>query len=341
MQHPARLAQHRRRRGKTKVHGLQQQLGTLSLSATDELLAAIFHDADERGPFAGSRAAPSPSRAIAAWPALDMGAPSLRAAAPSARRGSDAGLRAPSLAIIDVRGRPCPVAARRLAAASANRRSRARSGVLAALVVGALALGWNAGSGLYAWLASRPPALTDSAAVRDLVDRIIRAESNGDPNARNPRSTAAGAAQFLDGTWLELVRTHRPDLRQLTAKETLDLRQNIALAREMTARFAEKNATMLSARGLPITAGTLYLAHFAGGAGAVALLTAADDASAAGIMAQADATGRATREKIVQANPFLESFTVADIKRWAERKVRKAAAISDRTAHGKAAGQRL
>ena len=39
-------------------------------------------------------------------------------------------------------------------------------------------------------------------------------------------------------------------------------------------------------------------------------------------MAKADATGRTTREKIVKANPFLESYTVADMKAWAERKMR-------------------
>lgn len=34
-----------------------------------------------------------------------------------------------------------------------------------------------------------------------LLNRIIRAESRGNPYARNPRSTASGCAQFLSGTW--------------------------------------------------------------------------------------------------------------------------------------------
>ena len=79
---------------------------------------------------------------------------------------------------------------------------------------------------------------------------------------------------------------------------------------------------MLRKRGLPVTPGTLYLAHFAGGAGAVAILSAAEDADAALIMATADASGRSRREKIVKANPFLERFTVADLRNWAERKMR-------------------
>jgi len=77
----------------------------------------------------------------------------------------------------------------------------------------------------------------------------------------------------------------------------------------------------LRARGLPVTRGTLYLSHFAGGAGAVALLSASGNADAAAVMASADATGRTTREKIVNANPFLQRFTVADLKSWADRKM--------------------
>jgi hypothetical protein len=79
---------------------------------------------------------------------------------------------------------------------------------------------------------------------------------------------------------------------------------------------------MLRQRGLPVSAGTVYLAHFAGSAGAVAILLAPNNADAALVMANADATGRTTREKIVNANPFLERFTVADLKLWADRKMR-------------------
>jgi hypothetical protein len=39
-------------------------------------------------------------------------------------------------------------------------------------------------------------------------------------------------------------------------------------------------------------------------------------------MASADATGRTKREKLVNVNPFLARFTVADLKSWADRKMR-------------------
>ena len=72
---------------------------------------------------------------------------------------------------------------------------------------------------------------------------------------------------------------------------------------------------------MPVTPGTLYLSHFAGGGGAVALLTAPGHVDAASVMASADATGQLTREKIVKANPFLDGFTVAELKSWGERKM--------------------
>ena len=65
----------------------------------------------------------------------------------------------------------------------------------------------------------------------------------------------------------------------------------------------------------------LYLAHFAGPAGAAALLKAPDDADAAAVMAKADASSKTKREQIVKANPFLDRFTAADIRRWADRKM--------------------
>ncbi|WP_454634279.1 lytic transglycosylase domain-containing protein [Bradyrhizobium cenepequi] len=164
--------------------------------------------------------------------------------------------------------------------------------------------------------------VVDQAAIKALVERIVAAESNGDPNARNKRSSATGAAQFLDDTWLEAVRRHRRDLVQgRSDKEVLELRRDAGLAREITARTIAQNAAMLSKRGLPITPGSLYLVHFAGPAGAVALLTAAESADAASLMAAADVTGRTTREKLVTANPFLKMLTVGDLKVWADRKM--------------------
>src|SRR5438034_8775605 len=115
----------------------------------------------------------------------------------------------------------------------------------------------------------------------------------------------------------------RTELSQCgSQKEILELRRDPELAREIVTRLVEQNATMLKKRALPVTPGALYLAHFAGPAGAVAVLSVSENVDAAALMASADATGRTTREKLVNANPFLKELTVGDLKNWANRKMR-------------------
>jgi hypothetical protein len=159
--------------------------------------------------------------------------------------------------------------------------------------------------------------------IDTVADQIIQVESNGDANAKNKRSSATGLGQFVNETWLILIRAHRPDLvKDRTEDEILEMRRDASLAREITVRFTERNAWTLRRRGLPVTPGTLYLAHFAGSAGAIALLSAEEQADAATVMANADATRRTDRDKLIKLNPFLKRLTVADLKVWADRKMR-------------------
>jgi hypothetical protein len=205
-------------------------------------------------------------------------------------------------------------------------RPHSSNGFHLVLVTGMLliALGVGLSAGRYFHRAPAPAQeLAQEVNIDAVVDQIIKVESNGDSKAKNKRSSATGLGQFLDETWLLLIRAHRPDLvRERTEAAVLDLRQDPSLAREITARFTERNANVLKRRGLPVTPGTLYLAHFAGAAGAVAVLSALEEADAAATMASADATGRTKRDRLVKANPFLEGFTVADLKSWADRKMR-------------------
>jgi hypothetical protein len=167
-----------------------------------------------------------------------------------------------------------------------------------------------------------------SGELDEVVERIIAAESHGG-DSLSQRSSAAGPAQFLAGTWLEVVRAYRPDLmKDRSPPELLSMRRDPQLARYMTKRLLEKHAVMLQRHRLPVTASTLYLGHFAGGAGAIAVLSAAKSADAARVLARADATGKVTREKIVAANPFLEHYTIGDLQDWASRKMGKPTAKS-------------
>lgn len=168
------------------------------------------------------------------------------------------------------------------------------------------------------------PAFPDqtAASIKALVDRIVMSESQGNPEARSKFSSAAGLGQFVNATWMDLIKKHRPDLASnLNEKEILDLRKDPELSREMTARYVEQNTSILMKKGLPVTPGSLYLAHFAGPGGAAAILSAPEEVDAATVIASVDAQPSRTREKIVNGNPFMKGFTVKDLKNWAHLKM--------------------
>jgi len=197
-----------------------------------------------------------------------------------------------------------------------------RTGLVAGIALAALFLGLITGSIVYRLVDSTNSELTTIDDFTALADLIITAESNGNPRDKNKKSSATGPAQFLDDTWLEVISAYRPTLAVgHSQKEILALRRDPDLSREMTTRFMQRNAKILRKRNLPVTPGTLYLTHFAGVAGAIAILTEPDTEHAATIMAKADSSGHLTRAKIVAANPFLADFTIGDIKHWADTKM--------------------
>jgi hypothetical protein len=188
--------------------------------------------------------------------------------------------------------------------------------LLAALIVG---FGVRAQFHEQQW-PDAPPQLKVS--TKTLADQIIISESQGNPAAKNPYSSAVGLGQFVEGTWLDLVNRHRPDIAaSLTAKQILELREDPELSRVMTGHYVEQNTSILAKRGLPVTPGSLYLAHFAGPGGAAAILGAPENADAAAVIANADHRPGLTREKIVSGNPFMRNFTAKDLRNWADLKM--------------------
>lgn len=152
-----------------------------------------------------------------------------------------------------------------------------------------------------------------------VVNYILGAESNFKADAKNTKSTATGAGQVIESTWLDLVRKNEPSLMDgRTKQQVLDLRKDYNISKRMVAAYVEENAINLTNHGLPATNGNIYLSHFAGPAGAVALLKADPNASASQIMAQA---GNKTIEKLEEANPFLKGMTAQDIADWSTRKM--------------------
>lgn len=145
-----------------------------------------------------------------------------------------------------------------------------------------------------------------------VVARIIGAESGGNPYARNPNSSATGAGQFINSTWLNTMRAARPDLvAGRSPDEILAMRSDPNLSREMTAYYAQQNGETLRAAGLPVTPGTTYLAHFAGPQGALAVLRSDPSMPVASVLGAT----------VVAANPFLRNMTTGQLAQWADRKM--------------------
>lgn len=136
-------------------------------------------------------------------------------------------------------------------------------------------------------------------AIADFKARARRAESGGNDNAKNPRSSAAGRYQFTNGTWLatykaEFGQTGENDAQILTKKTDAGLQERLM------DRLTRDNARELGRIGVPINSATLYTAHFAGIGGAKKLYTADKDEAVEAVLGAA----------VVKANPFLRGMTV-------------------------------
>ena len=155
-------------------------------------------------------------------------------------------------------------------------------------------------------------ALGGNNAIATLVDRIIQVESAGQANAKNPLSSATGLGQFIDSTWLRMMRVYRPDLTaQHSRAELLAMRTDPALSREMVEHLAAEGAAFLRARGHTITAGRLYLAHFLGMEGAHTALAANPETDLKTLFGAG----------VINANPFLRGHDAGYVVQWAENKM--------------------
>ncbi len=114
-------------------------------------------------------------------------------------------------------------------------------------------------------------------------------ESSLNPQARASTSSAVGLFQFLEGTWLQVMKTQGPrlgyqahaDQIEVTAsgdyvvrdparrEQILKLRENPQIAADLAAAFTRTNGEYLrSVFGRSPSPGELYIAHFLGAQGA-------------------------------------------------------------------------
>lgn len=155
-------------------------------------------------------------------------------------------------------------------------------------------------------------ASTAGGAVEALVDQIVRVESGGQADAKNPLSTATGLGQFIESTWMRMMKTYRPDLATtLSREELLELRKDPTISRQMITNLARESEAYLRARGHSVSAGRLYLAHFLGAEGAAQVLSAPPESDLAELLGQG----------VISANPFLTGKNAAYVADWAEQKM--------------------
>jgi hypothetical protein len=107
----------------------------------------------------------------------------------------------------------------------------------------------------------------------DFFKKEANAESNNNPTAKNPHSSASGTFQFTDGTWKQMVKRYGAD----TGISVSD--KNDPKAQEVMAKlYAKDNINRMQPflQRLP-TKGELYQAHVLGADGALRLIDAANN----------------------------------------------------------------
>lgn len=145
------------------------------------------------------------------------------------------------------------------------------------------------------------------------IDKVIKVESNGIANAKNPNSSATGVGQFISSTWNQMIDKYAPELKQgRTPEEVLALRNDPNISREMTNYLAQDNAKVLKQNSIPVNDTNLYLSHFLGASTAAMVLRVPDKVKLDDLL----------DEGVLEANSsVLKGRTVGDLKKWANRKM--------------------
>ncbi|CAO4179688.1 Transglycosylase SLT domain-containing protein [Methylorubrum populi] len=118
-------------------------------------------------------------------------------------------------------------------------------------------------------VAAAPTFAATGGAMGDYLSTTRATESGGNDLAKNPASTATGRYQFTKDTWAGLARKY-PDLGL-----TPDGRTDAAQQERAMQAFTNDNARALTAAGVPINPGNLYVSHFLGEAGGPRFITGA------------------------------------------------------------------
>ncbi|MEZ5840675.1 MAG: lytic transglycosylase domain-containing protein [Hyphomicrobiales bacterium] len=157
----------------------------------------------------------------------------------------------------------------------------------------------------------------------DFLLRTAVRESNLDATAKAKTSSATGMFQFIESTWLEMVKEEGPKYglsEQAAAitrsadgryrvsdagarREILDLRNDPKVSAVMAGAYASRNAETLEARlGRDVSSGELYIAHFLGPSGGSKLISLAENNPDASAAAAFPKQAKANRSIFYEAN---------------------------------------
>lgn len=142
-------------------------------------------------------------------------------------------------------------------------------------------------------------------------NRVVGVESNNNPTARNPNSTAYGAEQFTKGTWLDNFNKTFPQHASLPDDQKLALRADSNYSKPVFETFTKGNEAALTRAGVPISDMSRYAAHFFGADDASKVLKASPDTPLANLIQPAS----------IQANPFLRNMTAGQAQQWLASKM--------------------
>jgi hypothetical protein len=153
----------------------------------------------------------------------------------------------------------------------------------------------------------------------EFLDRLMAAESGGRLYRKNPRSTALGPFQFIESTFLFVVKRHFPsEVTGLSERQVLALRTDMVFSRRAAAAYVNDLMSALKDSRLPVTPANVRLAFLVGPFAAVRLLRTRPN----------QPLRRVLSAEAIAANPFMSGATVAML-------VRKAAADVSATVPGR------
>lgn len=169
---------------------------------------------------------------------------------------------------------------------------------------------------------------TPEDAVQAFMGKVANVESGGKGGAKNPNSSASGLYQFTEGTFKSTYKKVFGGDDSAAAKAWSTNRFDNSVQEQLMQQLTKDNLSGLQSAGIPITPGSLYLAHFAGIGGAQKLHQN-PNASVEAVLGS----------KVVQANSFLKGKTAGEVIGWADSKMgmspRGAAAVQAAGAMGR------